>query len=183
MFTDGQSVTLTAAVAPMSGTADLTGTVTFADNGTTLGSSILSTSGGLTTASMLLTTLALGSDSITASFDGGVDFLASSSAATAPAAVSRAPTTLGLLTSLNPSPFAQSVTLTATVFPTTGSGETGTVTFFDNDMAIGTSSVSNGQASLSTTGLPVGTDPVTANAATVTVTSSAVRPQTRSARR
>jgi hypothetical protein len=37
------------------------------------------------------------------------------------------------------------------------------VTFFDNDTSIGTSSVSNGQATLSTTALPVGTDPVTAS--------------------
>ena len=54
------------------------------------------------------------------------------------------------------------MTFTATVFPTTGSGETGTVTFFDNGVAIGTSSVSNGQATLSATGLPAGTDPITA---------------------
>ncbi len=161
--TYGQSVTLTATVAPTTGASDPTGTVTFADNATTLGSSTLSTSGGVTTASMLLTTLAVGSDPVTASFDGGADFLASSSATTAPVAVSRAPTSLGLLTSFNPSPFTQSVTLTATVFPTTGSGETGTVTFFDNSTSIGTSSVSNGQATLSTTALPVGTDPITAS--------------------
>ncbi len=161
--TYGQSVTLTATVAPTTGTANPAGTVTFTVNGTTLGTSLLSTTGGVTTTSMLVTTLPVGSDSITASFDGSADFLASSSTAATPFAVSEAPTSLGLLTSLNPSPFAQSVTLTATAFPTTGSGETGTVTFFDNGTAIGTSSVSNGQATLSTTALPVGTDAITAS--------------------
>ncbi len=161
--TYGQSVTLTATVAPTIGTANPAGAVTFTDNGTTLGTSTLSTTGGVTTTSMLLTTLPVGSDSIGASFDGSTDFLASSSTAATPIAVSRAPTTLGLLTSLNPSTFAQSVVLTATLFPTTGSGETGMVTFFDNGTAIGTSSVSNGQSTLSTTALPVGTDAITAS--------------------
>jgi hypothetical protein len=60
--------------------------------------------------------------------------------------VTTATTTLGLLSSANPSTAGQPLTLTATVFPTTGSGETGTVTFFANGTRIGTSAVSNGQA-------------------------------------
>jgi len=55
------------------------------------------------------------------------------------------------------------VTFTATMFPASGSGETGVVTFFSHGIAIGTSSVSNGQATLSTTGLQPGTDPITAS--------------------
>ena len=161
--TYGQSVTLTSTVAPTSGTTDPVGTVTFSVDGTTLGSSLLSTTDGVTTASMLVTTLPVGSDFVTASYDGGAGFLASSSATAARVVVSRTPTSLGLLTSDNPSPLAQSVTFTATIFPTTGSGETGTVTFFDNGVDIGTSSVSNGQATISTTGLPSGTDPITAS--------------------
>ncbi len=39
-------------------------------------------------------------------------------------------------------------TLTANVFPSTGSGETGTVTFFENGERLGTSPVTNGQATL-----------------------------------
>jgi hypothetical protein len=160
--TYGQSVTLTATVTPTSGAADPDGTVTFTADGTTLGSSTLSTTGGVPTASMLSTTLPVGTDSVTASFDGVPGFLASSSDTAAPVDVSRAPTSLGLLTSTSPSTSAQAVTFTATVFPATGSGETGTVTFFDNGGAIGTGSVSNGQATLSTTALPVGTDLITA---------------------
>ena len=160
--TYGESVTLTSTVAPTSGTTDPGGTVTFSVNGTMLGSSMLTTSSGVTTASMLVTTLPVGSDFVTASFDGGDGFLASSSGAPAHVVVSRTPTSLGLFTSGTPTPPAQPVTFTATIFPTTGSGETGTVTFFDNGVAIGTSSVSNGQATLSATGLPAGTDPITA---------------------
>ena len=77
--------------------------------------------------------------------------------------MSRATTTLGLLTSVNPSGAGEPVTFTATVFPTTGSGETGTVTFFDNGARIGTGSVVNGQATLSVTALALGVHDVTAS--------------------
>jgi trimeric autotransporter adhesin len=123
----------------------------------------LSTTDGVTSASMLVTTLPVGSYSVTAAYGGGGGFLASSSASPASVTVSRAPTTLGLLTADNPSAAGQSVTLTATVFPTTGSGETGTIRFFDNGTPIGTSTVSNGQATLSVTTLPAGEDPITAD--------------------
>ena len=55
------------------------------------------------------------------------------------------------------------MTLTATVFPTTGSGETGVVTFSDDGIPIGTSAVSNGQATLNVFTVPVGDDPITAD--------------------
>ncbi len=55
------------------------------------------------------------------------------------------------------------MTLTATVFPTTGSGETGVVTFYDDGAPIGTSSVSNGQATLNDFTMPAGGDPITAD--------------------
>ena len=136
--------------------------MTYSVNGTTLGSSMLTTTAGVTTASMLVTTLPVGSDFVTASYGGGHRLPGQLDGTAALVVVSRTPTSLGLFTSANPSPLAQSVTFTATIFPTTGSGETGTVTFFDNGVAIGTSSVSNGQATLSTTGLPAGTDPIIA---------------------
>ena len=48
----------------------------------------------------------------------------------------------------DPSIAGAPTTLTANVFPATGSGETGTVTFFENGARIGTSPVANGQATL-----------------------------------
>ncbi len=160
--TSGQSVTLTAVVAPTTGAAIPDGTVTFTVNGTTLGSSTLSTTDGVTSASMLITTLPVGSDSVVATYGGGAGFLASSSTSAATVAVSRASTTLGLIGSADPSAPGRPVTLTATVFPTTGSGETGVVTFFDDGARIGTSRVSNGQATL-TVALPAGDDLMSAD--------------------
>jgi hypothetical protein len=145
--TSGESVTLTATVAPTSGAANPDGSVSFALDGTPLGNSVLSTTDGVSSASMLLTTLPIGSDAVTASYDAGAGFLPSSSAA-ASVTVTRASTTIDVLASANLSTAGQPVSLTATIFPTTGSGETGQVTFFENNVAIGTGSVSNGQATL-----------------------------------
>jgi Big-like domain-containing protein len=160
--TYGESVTLTATVAPMWGTADPTGAVTFMDNGaTTLGSSVLTTTDGVTTASMLLTTLPVGPNSITASYGAGAGGLGSSSEAES-LTVSRSPTIIVLGSSDSPYIFGEPVTLSATVFPATGFGETGSVTFYDNGTPIGTATISNGQAELNTTFAQVGTHVITA---------------------
>ncbi len=160
--TSGQSVTLSATVTPTSGAADAEGSVTFTADGTALGTSTLSTTDGVTSASMLVTTLPVGSDSVTASYGGGAGFLASSSDNATAVTVTRASTTLGIFDSANPSTAGQPLALTATVFPTTGSGETGAVTFFDNGNRIGTDLISNGQATLTCT-LPAGDEAITAS--------------------
>jgi len=145
--TSGQSVALTATVSPTSGTANPVGAVSFTLNGTPLGTSVVSTSDGISSATMLLTTLPLGADSVTASYGGSPDFLASSSAGAA-VTVTKSSTSLGLLAAADRSTAGGPTTLTATVFPATGSGETGSVTFFENGVRIGTSPVTNGQATL-----------------------------------
>jgi hypothetical protein len=145
--TSGQSVTLTATVTPTSGAANPDGSVSFILDGRPLGTSLVSTTNGVSSASMLLTTLPIGSDSVTASYGGSPAFLASSSDATT-VAVTKASTTLGLFATLDASTAGTPTTLTANVFPTTGSGETGTVTFFENGVRIGTSPVTSGQATL-----------------------------------
>jgi hypothetical protein len=160
--TTGAVVFFTATVAASAGTAFPAGSVTFADNGTPIGSSTLTTAGGVTTTSMLLTTLPLGVNSITASFGGDSDFGASTSDPAALVTVSQAPTDLALGSSANPATSGQPVTFTANVFPATGSGETGTVTFSYDGAVIGSASVSNGQASLTTANLPIGTGSATA---------------------
>jgi hypothetical protein len=161
--TSGQSVTLTATVTPTSGTANPDGTVTFSLNGTSLGSSVVSTTDGISSASMLLTTLRLGVDSVTAAYGGSADFHASASVDGASVTVTRAATTVGLDASANPSTPGQPVTLTATVFSVTGFGEGGTVTFLDNGVPIGTSPVSNGQATLAVFATLAADDPLTAD--------------------
>jgi len=146
--TTGQGVTLTATVSPTSGTADPDGAVSFTLGGTVLGNSVVSTTNGISSASMLLTTLPLGSDPVTATYSGSTDFLASSSAGATPVTVTKAPTTIGLLAAADASIAGGPTTLIANIFPATGSGETGTVTFFENGVRIGTSPVTNGQATL-----------------------------------
>ena len=62
--------------------------------------------------------------------------------------------------SLNPSNYGNSVTFTATVTP---SAATGTVTFFDGSNSIGSSSLNNGVATLTTSALPAGSNSIIAS--------------------
>jgi hypothetical protein len=159
--TTGEPVSFTATVAASGGAAGPAGSVTFTDDGTPIGTSTLTTADGVTTTSMLLTTLPLGVNSIGASFGGDADFGSSASEAVL-VTVSRATTVLGLVSTDEQSTSGQPVTFIANVFPDTGSGETGTVVFSYKGAVIGSASVSNGQATLTTASLPIGTGAVTA---------------------
>jgi hypothetical protein len=70
-------------------------------------------------------------------------------------------TTATPTTSLTPSTFGQSVTFTTTVSGA-GGPPTGTVTFYDNGVALGTATLSAGSASLPTTAVAAGTRSITA---------------------
>src|SRR6202034_1375532 len=108
----GESVTFTATVAadiPGSGAA--TGTVTFLDGTTTLGTGTLNGSGVATFSTSALT---VGSHSITAVYGGDADFTASTSTAVSQV-VDQDSTTSIVVSSANPSVFGQSVTFTAMV--------------------------------------------------------------------
>jgi Bacterial Ig-like domain (group 3) len=76
----GQSVTFTATVTATGGGTP-TGTVTFKDGSTTLGTGTLSTSGGVTTATYATTALGVGNHSITAAYGGDASRAASTSPA------------------------------------------------------------------------------------------------------
>jgi hypothetical protein len=78
--------------------------------------------------------------------------------------VQSVPTTTVLASSLNPAPFGQSVTFTATVHAVgQASGTpTGTVTFLDGTTSISTGSLSNGVASLTISTLGLGNHSITA---------------------
>ena len=159
--TTGEPVSFTATVAVSTGTANPTGSVTFTDDGMPIGTSTLTTTGGVTSTSMLVTTLPLGVSSIRASF-GGDSYFGASASGTTPITVSPATTVLSLGGSDDPSTSGQPVTFTASVFPATGSGETGAVRFSYNGTIIGSALVSNGEATLTTATLPIGTGSVTA---------------------
>ena len=79
----GQNVTLTATVAVMSpGSGTPTGTVTFADGSTTLGTGTLSQVGGVDQATFSTSKLPIGAQTITASYGGDSNFKGSSGSRT-----------------------------------------------------------------------------------------------------
>jgi subtilisin family serine protease len=147
--TYGGTVTFTATVSP----AIATGTVTFYDGGSALGSGTLS--GG--TAIFTTSALSGGVHSITATYGGDSTFGGSTSSAF-PYTVNKAASTTSLTSSVNPSTFGQVVTFTATVSPVA----TGTVTFYDGGSALGSGTLSSGTASYSTSSLSAGSHPITA---------------------
>ena len=148
--TFGQVVTLSVNVTPTTAT----GTIQFLDGSTVLRTATLS--GGA--AGMALTTLAVGAHSLTAVYSGDGNDAASTSAVLTQS-VNKIASSVALASSANPSTFGQSVTLAATVTPTTA---TGTVQFLDGSTLLGTVTVSGGSASLSLTTLAVGAHSLTA---------------------
>src|SRR5262249_3532408 len=137
-----------------------TGTVTFMEGSTTLGTATLS--GGSATFS--ISTLAPGQHHITAVYSGDSTF-APSTSSPLNQKVQKAKTTTALVSSPNPSSSGQPVTFTATVTVNAqGMGTaTGTVTFRLKKTILGTVPVdSSGQAILTVSNLPVGATLVTA---------------------
>jgi len=147
--TYGSSVKFTATVAPLTGT----GTVTFKDGITTLGTGALSSG----KATFSTSTLTAGSHSITASYGGDANDNGSTSSALSQT-VNKANTTTTLSSSLNPSAYSSSVTFTATVSSTAA---TGTVTFKDGSTTLGTGTLSSGKATFGTSSLALGSHSIT----------------------
>src|SRR3984893_5666039 len=110
-----QPGTLTATVhgpgAPQPGTP--TGTVTFFDAGSPLGTAGLDASG---VARLTTATLGLGAHSLTASYSGSAVYTGSTTGASS-LTVSQAQSATGLSTSANPAPAGGSVTITAAITP------------------------------------------------------------------
>lgn len=157
----GQNVTFTATVQAGAGNSPV-GSVTFLDGSTTLGSTaVINNSAQLT-----ISTLALGSHSITAAYSGSTDFAASTSSALTET-VNQSSTTTTLVSNLNPATFGQGVPFVATVQTASGGAATGTVTFFDGATALGTASLSisgsHNVAQLTFAGLLGGTHTITAS--------------------
>jgi hypothetical protein len=146
----GQAVTFSAFIA----FSAVTGTVTFLDGATALGTGTLSKS----VASFATSALAVGSHSITAAYSGDGAFGASTSLPLTQVVTSTTPITL--TSTPNPSVVGQSVIITATVTPSTA---TGTISVFDGTSALITNlPLSGGKASFSVPNLAVGTHGITA---------------------
>ncbi len=142
--TFGQTVILTATVTGAAGAP--TGSVTFEDGSTVLGTSALNASGIATFSS---SALAAGAHSLVASYSGSGSY-ASSASSNLALTVGQAATTTILTSSTLAPGVGQDVTFTATVSPVApGAGfPTGMVAFHDGSALIGTVPVSAGQASL-----------------------------------
>jgi len=151
-----QSVTFSATVAPAYGGA-ATGTFTFFDGSTSLGTASVSNNA----AQLTVSTLSVGSHSITAKYSGDAN-LTTSTSAVLTQTVNPAATTTTLVSNLNPSTYGQSVSMTATVQPPSGSSATGTVTFLDGTTSLGTATLTNNTAQLTLASLAGGTHSITA---------------------
>ncbi|MFF9650553.1 Ig-like domain repeat protein [Streptomyces sp. NPDC014622] len=155
----GQTKILTATVTALSGIP--TGTVSFREGLTLLGTSTLNGSG---VATLPVSTLAVGSHALTATYNGGAGFNPSTSPVDIQT-VNKASTITILVAAPNPSNVGQTVVLTATVTPIPpGAGTpTGTVSFFDGATLLGTSILNpSGVATFSTATLSLGTHTLSA---------------------
>ncbi len=156
----GQAVTLTATVKPSSGSGTPTGTVTFYDGSTSLGTATLANK----RATLKTTAIPLGSQTITAVYSGDATF-ATSTSAVLNQTVNPDSTTTKVSSSARTSVYGETVTFTATVKAAApGSGTpTGTVEFYDGSTDLGPGTLgATGTATFTTSSLPVGTDPITA---------------------
>ena len=114
-----------------------TGTVTFSDNGSPIGTGTVN---GLGVATFTTSSLSGGSHSITAAYSGDSLF-ADSASAPLTQVVNKDATSLVIVSSSNPAGVNQSITLTANVASQVGVPATGTVTFYDGANQLGTANV------------------------------------------
>jgi hypothetical protein len=153
----GQTVTLTATVADLSpGSGMPTGSVTFFDGSTPLGSVTLDGSGS---AGYQTAALGTGTYTLTAQYNGDSNSNSSTSSALSET-VNGYTTSTALTTSTQNTVYGQTVSFTATVTSQGPGTPTGTVTLFDNGTAVATVSVNaNGTATWQTNTLSAGSHP------------------------
>ncbi len=159
----GEPVTFTTEVAGMSAAAP-TGTVTFKDGSSTIGTAMLSGgSAGLTTSGILP-----GAHTITAHYGGDATYAGSSSVALLEKVLQLSTVTV-VSSGVNPSAAGAAITLNATVVESPGNaadsaGGTigGTVTFLSGDTTIGSAGVSAGGLASVRVTLPLGANGITA---------------------
>jgi parallel beta-helix repeat protein len=154
----GQSVTFTASVS--NGTAPLSGSVSFMDGSTVLGTVALNGSG---VATLTVSKLAVGGHTITANYSGDANDAASSGSLSQSVSQDKTATTLS--SSANPSVYGQSITLTATLTNLTlGGPQAGSIVFMDGSSVLGTVAVNgNGVATLTISSLSVASHAITAS--------------------
>jgi microcystin-dependent protein len=147
------------------GTGTPTGSVTFKNGATTLGSAALETVGGVATASLTTSQVPAGAHDITATYGGAPDFSGSAASLIERVVLYASRTTLA--SSANPAHVGQAVTFTARVYAAPGAGvPTGSVTFKNGATTLGTAALKTvggvATATLTTTGVPAGAHDITA---------------------
>jgi len=153
----GQAVIFTGEVTSSIGAPPDGEAITFKQGSTVLGAGILS--GGV--AAVSISTLGVGDKTITAVYGGDAD-LTSSKSEVLSQVVGEASSTTTLVSSVNPSNYQQSVTLTTTVIGQFGGTVTGSVTFMDGTTTLKTVTLNGGTASFTTSKLTTGTHNITA---------------------
>jgi hypothetical protein len=159
--TVGQQVTFTAKVAgPQGSTVVPTGTVTFLNGSTTVGTGTLDSTG---TATYSTTTLAVSTYTLTAGYGGDSNYSTSTSSSQT-LTVGPVSTTTTLTASATTVTSGTSIVFTAAVAPASGSiVPTGTVTFKDGTTTLGTGTLdATGKGTYSTSSLATGSHSVTA---------------------
>ena len=141
--TVGQGVVFTVAITPVTAT----GSVQLLDNGNVLGTIVLRNGMG----SLITTALTAGTHAMQAVYNG--DALLNASGSLIIYQQVKASTSLVLRTTPNPASSTETIVLRAEVQPIAASG---TVQFFDGNNLLGTGTFSNGIATMSVQGLPLG---------------------------
>jgi hypothetical protein len=155
----GQSVTLTATVTNSQTTASPTGTVTFKDGTTVVGTATVSNG----VATLVLSSLTAGRHPLTAVFSDPNGNFVSSTSSSVFVTVTAAKTSATLQSSASSTIYGQPVTLTATVTNSqTTALPTCKVTFKDGGTVVGIATVSNGVATLVLSSLKAGNHTFTA---------------------
>jgi hypothetical protein len=163
----GQPVTFTATFT--GNFAPPAGTVVFLNGATVLGAPVTlvpNATNFTSTATFITSTLPVGTDPITASYAATLDFAAATTRSLPQVITPVFATASTLTSSANPSGTGESVTFTATVADTGGSGPVpaGTVTFLDGGATLGTGTLNgSGVATFTTSSLTVGSHQITAS--------------------
>jgi hypothetical protein len=151
----GQFVTFTAHVSSSGGTP--TGTVTFMNSLASLGAAPLVNG----TATLTMSPTTAGSYAVTAVYSGDSTIEVSNSAPITQT-VNQATSAITIASSVNPSLYNQTITFTAVVSSNSGTPP-GYVTFMDGTNSLSLVTLSNGNATFSTSGLSLGSHSITAN--------------------
>jgi hypothetical protein len=167
---NGQSITFTSTVSDLSpgGATPNGGTVTFSDQSGAIGSATLVNG----VATLTTSSLAVGTHTVTASYGGNVDFAPSSTDTSATVTITTGgpiggtvPTRTILTAHPRPGNLGRPVTFTAMVKSVERRGgiPIGSITFLDGTVSLGTVALRHGKASLKTSSLHLGPNPIQAD--------------------